>query len=41
MNVDVLHVDGGRECLERGVIESVQGSHQAQIIRDPLRQRLR
>jgi len=40
MNVDMLHVNGGRECLQRGVIEPVQGGHKAQIVGDPLRQRL-
>ena len=41
MNVDVLHVDGGRKSFERVVIKTVQGSHQPQIFGDSLGQGLR
>src|SRR5215469_3786638 len=41
MDIDVLHVDSGGEGLERVVIETMQRSHQAQILGDTLGQGLR
>src|SRR5439155_23240244 len=41
MNVHMLHINGCRKGLERRVVETVQGSHESQIFRDPLRQSLR
>src|SRR5215472_1131242 len=40
MNVDVLHVDGGGERLQGGVIEPMERSQQPQIFRHPLGERL-
>ena len=40
VNIYVLHIDSSGEGLERAVIESVQGSHQAKILCYPLSERL-
>ena len=40
MNVDVLHINGRGECLERIVVKTMQRGHQAQIFGHALRDRL-
>ena len=40
MNIDVFHINGGREGFEGIVVEPVQGSHQPQIFRNALSESL-